>query len=80
MTTSYSTLYQSLIQAYKKAHLNKSTWALMASALACVPAVAAENELASQQNIPVADFPKMTVTATRTPTSVNNTIAQTRVI
>ena len=80
MTTSYSTLYQSLIQAFKKAHLNKSTWTLMASALACVPAVAAENELASQQNIPVADFPKMTVTATRTPTSVNNTIAQTRVI
>lgn len=80
MTTSYSTLYQSLIQAYKKAHLNKSTWALMASALACVPAVAAENELASQQNIPVADFPKMTVTATRTPTAVNTTIAQTRVI
>lgn len=80
MTTSYSFLYQSLIQAYKKAHLNKSTWALMASALACVPAVAAENELASQQNIPVADFPKMTVTATRTPTAVNNTVAQTRVI
>lgn len=80
MTTSYSTLYQSLIQAYKKAHLNKSTWALMASALACVPAVAAENELASQQNIPVADFPKMTVTATRAPTAVNNTVAQTRVI
>lgn len=80
MTTSYSFLYQSLIQAYKKAHLNKSTWALMASALACVPAVAADNELASQQNIPVADFPKMTVTATRTPTAVNTTIAQTRVI
>lgn len=80
MTTSYSTLYQSLIQAFKKAHLNKSTWTLMASALACVPAVAAENELASQENTPVADFPKMTVTATRTPTAVNNTIAQTRVI
>lgn len=80
MTTSYSLLYQSLIQAYKKAHLNKSTWVLMASALACAPAVAAENELASQQNIPVADFPKMTVTATRTPTAVNNTIAQTHVI
>lgn len=80
MTTSYSTLYQSLVQAFKKAHLNKSTWTLMASALACVPAVAAENELASQENTPVADFPKMTVTATRTPTAVNNTIAQTRVI
>lgn len=80
MTTSYSTLYQSLIQAFKKAHLNKSTWTLMASALVCVPAVAAENELASQENTPVADFPKMTVTATRTPTAVNNTIAQTRVI
>ena len=52
----------------------------MASTFACVPAVAAENELASQQNIPVADFPKMTVTATRTPTAVNTTIAQTRVI
>lgn len=80
MTTSYSTLYQSLIQAFKKAHLNKSTWTLIASVLACVPAVAAENELASQENTPVADFPKMTVTATRTPTAVNNTIAQTRVI
>lgn len=80
MTTSYSTLYKSLIQISKKSHLNKGTWALMASALACVPAVAAETELATQDNTPVAHFPKITVTATRTPTAVNNTIAQTRVI
>lgn len=80
MTTSYSTLYKSLIQVSKKSHLNKGTWALMASALACVPAVAAETELATQDNMPVAYFPKITVTATRTPTAVNNTIAQTRVI
>ncbi|SJM38440.1 Vitamin B12 transporter BtuB precursor [Psychrobacter pasteurii] len=80
MTTSYSTLYKSLIQASKKSHFNKGTWALMASALACVPAVAAETELATQDDMPVAYFPKITVTATRTPTAVNNTIAQTRVI
>ena len=80
MTTSYSTLYKSLIQVSKKSHLNKGTWALIASALACVPAVAAETELATQDNMPVAYFPKITVTATRTPTAVNNTIAQTRVI
>lgn len=80
MTTSYSTLYKSLIQASKKSHLNKGSWVLMASALACVPAVAAENDLAAQDNTPVAHFPKITVTATRTPTAVNNTIAQTRVI
>lgn len=80
MTTSYSTLYKSLIQVSKKSHLNKGTWALMASALACIPAVAAETELATQDNMPVAYFPKITVTATRTPTAVNNTIAQTRVI
>lgn len=80
MTTSYSTLYKSLIQASKKSHFNKGTWALMASALACFPAVAAETELTTQDNMPVAYFPKITVTATRTPTAVNNTIAQTRVI
>lgn len=80
MTTSYSTLYKSLIQVSKKSYLNKGTWALIASALTCVPAVATETELATQDNMPVAYFPKITVTATRTPTAVNNTIAQTRVI
>lgn len=81
MTTTYSTLYKSLIQAsLNKPHLNKSALALAASTLACLPAVAAENDLSVQSDIPVAIFPKMTVTATRTPTAVNNTIAQTRII
>lgn len=81
MTTPYSTLYKSLVQAYSnKAHFNKSALALMASALACVPAVAAENDVTTQENMPVAHFPKITVTATRTPTAANNTIAQTRVV
>ena len=81
MTTTYSTLYKSLIQAsLNKSHLNKSALALAASTLACLPAVAAENDLSVQSDVPVAIFPKMTVTATRTPTAVNNTIAQTRII
>lgn len=81
MTTTYSTLYKSLIQAsLNKSHLNKSALALAASTFACLPAVAAENDLSVQSDIPVAIFPKMTVTATRTPTAVNNTIAQTRII
>ena len=81
MTTTYSTLYKSLIQAsLNKSHLNKSALALAASTLACLPAVAAENDLSVQSDIPVAIFPKMTVTATRTPTAVNNTIAQARII
>ena len=81
MTTTYSTLYKSLIQAsLNKSHLNKSVLALAASTLACLPALAAENDLSVQSDIPVAIFPKMTVTATRTPTAVNNTIAQTRII
>lgn len=81
MTTTYSTLYKSLIQAsLNKSHLNKSALALAALTLACLPAVAAENDLSVQSDIPVAIFPKMTVTATRTPTAVNNTIAQTRII
>ena len=76
MTTTYSTLYKSLIQAsLNKPHLNKSALALAASTLACLPAVAAENDLSIQSDVPVAIFPKMTVTATRTPTAVNNTIA-----
>jgi len=81
MTTTYSTLYKSLIQAsLNKSHLNKSALALAASTFACLPAVAAENDLSVKSDIPVAIFPKMTVTATRTPTAVNNTIAQTRII
>lgn len=81
MATPYSTLYKSLVQAYSnKAHFNRSALALIASALTCVPAVAAENDVTSQENMPVAHFPKITVTATRTPTAVNNTIAQTQVI
>ena len=81
MTTTYSTLYKSLIQAsLNRSHLNKSALALAASTFACLPAVAAENDLSVQSDVPVAIFPKMTVTATRTPTGVNNTIAQTRII
>lgn len=80
MNTAYSTLYKSLIQISKKTTFSKSTWALMASALVCLPAVAAENTTSSDSELPTANFEKMTVTATRTETAVNNTIAQTRVI
>lgn len=80
MNTTYSTLYKSLTLATKKPSFNKSYWALMASALTCMPAVAAENVSYPESDLPTTVLPKITVTATRTETEVNNTIAQTRVI
>lgn len=67
MNASYSTLYKSLFKTYT---------ALLAT-IACTTAYSAETTTDAQ---PTATLDKITVTATRTPTSVKNTIAQTRVI
>lgn len=80
MNTTYSTLYTSLLHVIKKPRISPLSLAVLTSSMVCLPATAAENGLNEQDNLPTATFPKMTVTATRTETAVNNTIAQTRVI
>ncbi|WP_019673950.1 TonB-dependent receptor plug domain-containing protein [Psychrobacter lutiphocae] len=80
MNTHYSHLYTSLFTAstYPRP-LGKAVSAVFATAVACAPAVAAETNDNTQQ-MPRVTLPAITVTATRTPTAINNTIAQTRVI
>ncbi len=77
MTPCYHLLYQSLF----KTPLQAAKQGVMLSALCLgmtAPAIAAEADAMS--DAPSITLPKMTVTATRVPTAISNTIAQTRII
>lgn len=80
-TSLYNSIYKSLnkstITLNSQALLKNSALAIAASAIVTLPALA-QDELNSQT--PKVTLPTIIVTATRTPTTMNNTIAQTRVI
>ncbi|PNK60005.1 TonB-dependent receptor domain-containing protein [Psychrobacter sp. FDAARGOS_221] len=82
MNTCFSPLYKSLFLVnhnYRQLSLATST-AFIAS-LACAPALAANGDAINlDANSPHITLPTTTITATRSPTAINNTIAQTRVI
>ncbi|MUG32184.1 TonB-dependent receptor plug domain-containing protein [Psychrobacter sanguinis] len=80
MKTSYSPLYRSVVTALASSNLTPKALTIVSALAVCMPAMAAQNQGEVDAEQPRINFPAITVTATRTPTAVNNTIAQTRVI
>lgn len=80
MKTSYSPLYRSVVTALASSNLTPKALTIVSALAVCMPAMAAQNRGEVDAEQPRINFPAITVTATRTPTAVNNTIAQTRVI
>ncbi|WP_296405503.1 TonB-dependent receptor plug domain-containing protein, partial [Psychrobacter sp.] len=80
MKTIYNPLYKSLLEVFNRNPVSKISFGLMVTALTCMPAMAAQDEGVVDNDMPRVTLPAITVTATRTPTAVNNTIAQIRVI